>query len=288
MLLSVGADPIFTHVLNFADPSISAKGSSLNYCLEDSIHYTLKESMLNNMSSDDLLFQRLRLAKRTDLESLLEDLKNKDKLKYRYATDEDLVITISKKLRSAAGSSIVNRFRGPHAFSYKQLLIDVADKLSPGRRWTSFKVSGPETEEQIEDYIYGRLLIIMEDHLKSMSDADKAELQERLGADLRNRGLPEHVVRGALSALASGTITGIMVGPIIASAVFGGLWTWLFGLSLSQLILGGLAGGGPVGLLFAMAIIAAGPSYSKTIPAVTRLIMIRLSHEAESKLGCAQ
>jgi uncharacterized protein YaaW (UPF0174 family) len=233
----------------------------------------------------DALFRRLRKAKRPDLVALLQEDLKKDQLEVRGLTDKDLVLEISEELRAAAGTSIANRFRGPHEFSYKQLLIDVADKLAPGIIWTSFKVSGPETEEQIEGYIYKRVLILIEKHLESLNNADKAKLQERLEADLRARGLPEQVVTGAVSALAAGTLTGLMAGPLIATALFGSLWTWLFGLSLGQLILGGFAVGGPVGLVAAALMAASGPSYSKTIPAVTRLILIRLSHDAESNLG---
>jgi hypothetical protein len=141
---------------------------------------------------------------------------------------------------------------------------------------------------QIEDYIYEQVLILMEKYFASLNDADKAKLQADIEADLRARGLPEQVVRGALSSLAAGTLAGITIGPIVASAIFGSLWTWLFGLSLGQLILGGFAVGGPVGLVVAALMVASGPSYSKTIPAVTRLIQIRLSHEAEAKLESTQ
>lgn len=240
------------------------------------------------MPFGDTLFQRLRQAKRPDFLALLGDLKM-DPVNFREATDEDLVNAISAELRSAAGNSIANVARGPHDFSYKQILVDVADKLAPGLfSWTKFKVSGPETEEQIEDYIYERILILMEQHLKSMDAADKAKLQERLEADLRARGVLEHVVRGSLSAISAGTLTGVVIGPLVAVAVFGSLWTWLVGLTLRQLILGGLSGGGPVGLVAAALIVVTDASYSKTIPAVARLILIRLSHEAEAKLGGSQ
>jgi len=232
---------------------------------------------------NDTLFQRLRQAKRPDLEALLNDLKV-DQKEFKGATDDELVIEISAKLRSTASWSLVNIGRHPHDYSYKKILIDVADKLAPGLGWTKFTLIGPQTEEEIEDYIYERFLILMEKHLKSMNVANKAQLQKDVENALRKQGLPEQVVQTALTSLATGTLTGVIVGPIIASAIFGGLWTWLFGLTLGQLILGGFAGGGPVGLLIAISILAAGPSYSKAIPAVSRLILIRLSHEAEAKL----
>jgi uncharacterized protein YaaW (UPF0174 family) len=220
--------------------------------------------------------------------ALLRDLK-KDPAKFCDVTDEDLVTAISAELRSAAGNSIANSVRDPHDFPYKQVLIDVADKLAPGRlSWTKFKLRGPETEEQIEDYINQRVRTLTERHLKSMPPGDRAKVQERLEADLRARGLPERVVQGSVSAVAAGTLTGVTVGPLVATTIFGGAWTWLVGMSLGQLALGGLLAGGPAGVLVAGALVIGGTSYSKTIPAVIRLIMIRLSHDAEVKLRNAQ
>ena len=60
------------------------------------------------------------------------------------------------------------------------------------------------------------------------------------------------------------------MGPTIAAAIFSGFWTWLFGLALGQILIGGLLGGGPIGVVVAGITIAAGPSYRKTIPAGAR------------------
>ena len=98
------------------------------------------------MPFDDLLFERLRTAKRADLLALLGDLKMEPK-KFVKATNEDLVGAISAELRSVAGHTVANVAlrRDPHEFEYKQILVDVADKLAPGHfTWTGYKVSGPE------------------------------------------------------------------------------------------------------------------------------------------------
>lgn len=57
--------------------------------------------------------------------------------------NDELILLCSKKLRAAAGSSTGNMFRNDHGFPYKQILIDVADKLSPGHTvlsWTDYKL----------------------------------------------------------------------------------------------------------------------------------------------------
>lgn len=235
--------------------------------------------------ADDTLVQRLRLATRDDLKALLETDLRVARDRYRGASYEELVAAVSKELRSAAGHSLLNLWRQSHELPYKRILIDVADKLAPGRfKWSRFTVDGPESEREIEDYINERFQLLVEQYLKSLDESDKVELQKRVEADLRAQGLPANVVASSMAALATGTISGVLIGPIVAAALFGSFWTWLFGLSVGQLVLGGIAGGGPVGILVAAAIIATGTSYSKTIPAVTRLIVIRRDREAKDRL----
>lgn len=244
-----------------------------------------RESSAREPSTDDTLIQRLRLATRDDLKTLLETDLRVSRDQYRGATYEQLIAAVSKELRSAAGHSLLNVWRNPHQLPYKRILVDVADKLAPGRfKWSQFTVDGPESESEIEDYINERFRILIEQYLKSLNESDKVELQKRVETNLRAQGLPASVVASSMAALASGTITGVLIGPIVAAAIFGSFWTWLFGLSIGQLILGGIAGGGPIGILVAGAIIATGTSYSKTIPAVTRLIVIRLDREAKDRL----
>jgi uncharacterized protein YaaW (UPF0174 family) len=236
------------------------------------------------MPFDDALFQRLRKAQRPDLLLLLADLKL-DAQRLKDKSDDELIGIVSKQLRSVAGSSFANVARGKHDLPYKRILIDVADKLAPGRlKWSQYKMSGPETESQIEDYILQRLEARLSELIKAMSEDDKRKLQTRLEDDMRAKGLPEAAVRGAVTALSTGVISGVAFGPLIASLLFGGLWTALFGLTIAQLLLGGVAIGGPVGLVLATIAVVTGPSYSKTIPAVYRLIVIRQSFEEREGL----
>lgn len=236
------------------------------------------------MNADDKLFQRLQVAKRSDLLALLGDLKiNPDE--YKKADDAILIAIISKELRSAAGNSVVNLRRSDHDFPYKQILIDVANKLCEGRfKKTSFTLSGPATEEIIENYIFERFNSIWKKHLESLNSIEKVELQTKIEDDLRKRGLPSQIVTGAASSLMTGALAGALVAPAVASIAFGSLWTMLFGMSFAHLVAGGIIGGGPIGLAIAGIAVATGPSYKKTIPCVIRLIFIKLSHEAEEQL----
>ena len=121
-----------------------------------------------------------------------------------------------------------------------------------------------------------------------MAEADKAKLQAKLVEDLRQRGLPQDVISSASAALATGTISGVVIGPIVAWALFGNAWAWVFGLGGGQLFLGGLLIGGPVSVLVAVTALLSGPSYSKSIPVVVRLIHIRRCRAAEAALGVTQ
>lgn len=235
------------------------------------------------MPFGDQLFQRLRMAKRDELEDLLRDLKL-DPLAFSGAINEELVVEISKELRNAAGNSLRNIVRGAHDFPYKQLLVDASDKLAPGWKWTAFKVDGPETEEQIENYIYDRILDKLQEKLRSMSDRERADVQAKLETELAKKGFRQHTISAVSTAIATGTITSGLLGPVVAWAIFGGIWTWLFGLTLGQLLLGGLLVGGPAGVVIGTLSWLTGSSYSKTIPATVRLIHIRRCRVAEESL----
>jgi uncharacterized protein YaaW (UPF0174 family) len=196
-----------------------------------------------------------------------------------------LMRLVSKELRSVAGNSLLNPFRGVHDLPYRRILVDVADKLTAGRlKWSPYRASGLESPAEIENYIAERIDARTAELYAAMSDDDKRKLQDSLTADMRSRGLPEAVIRATMTAMSSGVISGVTLGPVVASLLFGGLWTTIFGLSVAQLVLGGIAAGGPAGLALAAVAIATSPSYSKTIPAVYRLTLIRRSAEARSSL----
>lgn len=242
-------------------------------------------SLNNNAPPDDLLIQRLRLCSRSDLEDLLKDLKL-DPLKYKTVSDQELVLVISKELRSAAGHTVTNLFRHGHELSYRNILVAIADKLTPGvfSKSPYSKVEVSVSAVVIENHIQGQILDLIQKQRQKLNAEQRSELDAKLLQELQGKGVPEHVLRGVSSALATGALTGVMVAPVIATALFGGFWTWLIGMSLGQVILGGLAGGGPVGLVVAAAVVVGGPSHAKVIPAVVRLITIRQSRDAERDL----
>lgn len=242
-----------------------------------------KISGLGDLPDDDLV-RRLRLAKRNDLNDLLGDLKLAAE-KYERHTDEQLVGLISAELRSAAGNSVLNLGRGAHEFPYKQMVIDVADKLHPSKiRWTAFKCAGPESVKEIEDYVYARIQERISKWLHGMSDKRREALATRLEQEMQKKGYPEEIISSVLAGLAAGTLSGVALAGFVAPVLLGTLWTSLFGLSLAKLMIGGAAVGGPIGLTVGAGALVTSPSYSKTIPAIYRLIQIRVSSEEKAKL----
>ena len=231
----------------------------------------------------DTLTSRLELATTSDLHDLLKDLKVKPS-RWSDASNQVMAELISSELRAVAGNSMMNlvRRKQGHELAYRQILVDVADKLAPRLRWSAFKVSGPETDEQIEDFIKERIQQRIKELLAKTPEAERSKLQAELERDLRNRGLPEAGITSSVSMLMSGVITGSVTSQLIANIFFGGLWTSIFGFSITQMLIGGVAVGGPVGIAVGALVVAAGPSYSKTIPAVYRLIMIRENAAAKS------
>jgi uncharacterized protein YaaW (UPF0174 family) len=106
--------------------------------------------------SDDLLMQRLRELCANDLKTLIVGGLRLPESTVEGKGHAGLVTLCSAELRAAAGSSTVNLTRDNHAFPYKQLLIDVADKLARGSTalsWTKYRLKDEHTEEEIEQVV---------------------------------------------------------------------------------------------------------------------------------------
>lgn len=236
-------------------------------------------------SEEDILLKRLRQCSKPELLDLLDDLKL-DKDKHAHAQERDLQELVAKELRSVAGYSLGNLMGKKRALTYRQILIRVADKLTPGILSKSpYRDDNTgDGEDLIENYISERVRTLAVEQFKKLPPEKRSELQEQLLAQLKQKGVPAHVLQGVSSALAAGTLSGAVVAPVVATLLFSGFWTWLIGLSAWQLVVGGLAGGGPLGLALASALIANSPGYQKLIPAVVRLIAITHSRKAEASL----
>jgi uncharacterized protein YaaW (UPF0174 family) len=264
---------------------------------------------------DDSLFQKLGKLDDDNLRSLLvSGLRfSKDKLKAESVNREKLILLCSKELRSAAGSSTRNIFRGEHDFPYKQILIDVADRLADGftpLSWTKYKLGDSHSEQEIED----TTLNVFDERARKwwdkLSEKKKAEftggLQSVLDGQLDRKFNPSGGVKTILTQQVLDSIfqNGVTLGltQIAAPGLAGMLGVsivshigWLVlvqtlgfmtGIKIAVFGIGGFgAMGGAVSLLGATAVGAVlsipstllamdGAAYRKTIPTVLLLLAI--------------
>jgi len=262
--------------------------------------------------SEDALLRRLRCLSRGDIEELLvaglkvsgESLINN--------TNEEIILLCSKELRSAAGSSVRNAFRGEHEFPYKQILIDVADKITPGSTplsWTGYKLNDSHTESEIEDYIATQFEVKAKKYWSSLSPEKKSEFVGGIKNAIVNKEKVKRIGRsGGTSAFVTQQIienivqTGIITGlaKISATGVTGVLGAtivsqlgWLIVLqtvgwmSGVKFLIFGVAGHGAMGGAISgigslavggvlsiptLFVLADGAAYRKTVPSIILLI----------------
>lgn len=258
----------------------------------------------------DSLTIRLNILKQDDLKTILvSGLKVDQKLVYG-KNKEDLIHIFSKELRSAGSSTTVGLLRYEHEFPYKQILIDVVDKLTPGNTplsWTKYKLEDSHTEEEIEEDIAN----LFEDKARrwwaSLKDEQKSQFANDIQGTLKQQNIAAVTNGGVKSFLAQQAIenviqAGVMkgIGSIAASGIMGGVgisivgqigWIillqtvgWMGGLKIAMFGIAGYgAAGGAVTAVGSAAIGAAlsvptlfalvdGAAYRKTVPTVIMLI----------------
>jgi len=259
----------------------------------------------------DLLLKRLRDLRKDDVRALLTEGLGVPAKMLRGLKKEELVLLCSKELRSAAGSSLRNTRRGDHEFPYKQLLIDVADKLTAGvtwLSWTRYTLRDSHAEEEIENEI----LRMFEERARKwwmgLTKEEKSRFTDGLqsvlvGASvgkvqltdgrrsLVTQQVIENVIQnGIVFGLSKVSIPGLtatlglsvvsQVGWLVLLHTVG----WMTGLKIAIFGIGGLGGlGGAVGALGAsvigtvlgipsLLVLLDGPAYRKTVPTVIMLL----------------
>lgn len=276
--------------------------------------------------SDDPLFERLRPLEEENIRSLLvSGLRVSDKYVVGLSK-EDLILMCSKELRSAAGSSCRNFFRGDHEFPYKQILIDVADRLADGftpLSWTKYNLGDSHTEEEIEDTILKVFNERARKWWEKLPDKKKADfvngLQTVLAGEKINKVdlsggaktlLTQQVIDNAfqygvtwgLSKFLAPGLAGVLgvtivghIGWLIIVQTLG----FMTGIKIAILGIGGMgAMGGAVSFLGATAVggvlsipstllVLDGAAYRKTIPTVIMLLTMCRAKSDSGILGAA-
>ncbi len=261
--------------------------------------------------SNDLLFDRLRQLDEKNIRSLIVSGLRVSKGNLKDLGEEDLILMCSKELRSAAGSSCRNFFRSGHEFPYKQILIDVADRLADGftpLSWTKYKLDDSHSENEIEDTI---LKVFNERTRKwwdKLPDKKKAEFVDGIQSVLAGEELEKVNLAGGVKTVITQQVIdnaiqcGVMFGlsKFLAPGLAGMLGVsivghigWLIivqtlgfmtGIKIAIFGIAGLGGwGGAVSFLGATAVggvlsipstllVLDGVAYRKTIPTVIMLL----------------
>ncbi|MCG3864467.1 MULTISPECIES: hypothetical protein [unclassified Photobacterium] len=262
-------------------------------------------------SRKDLLFTRLLELDESDLRSIAVSSLKFSAEKVASLNKDQLVMLCSKELRSAAGSTTLNVFRGTHTFPYKKMLIDVADKLTEGSTflsWTPYKLNDQHTEEEIEAVIVKLFEEKARQWWFKLSDKKKVEFVTGLNGVLSgesiekvnlNGGFKEYIKQQAVENLFQNGVVGGLT-KVAASGVMGTIgvsmltqigWVILLqtvgfmgGLKIVMFGIGGMgAFGGAVSWLGATAVssvlaipttvaLVDGTAYRKTIPAIIMLL----------------
>jgi len=235
------------------------------------------------MINNDIIFLRLKNATKIELTEISKILKLKE-------NDYQNINKISEEYRSVAGHSVLNIFRDKNELPYKQIIIDVADKLHNGFGWTHYKLDDYHREDEIEKKIWVDLEYRIEKVKESwdnLSDKEKREKENKLKNDLNKEGYSQTAINSFITLLASGTSGIAVASPIALSIFYSGFFASIsasiFGVSLATLISSGIIISSIVALPFGIAI-AGTPAYRKTIPITILMIKIAKRIEEEKNM----
>jgi uncharacterized protein YaaW (UPF0174 family) len=258
------------------------------------------------MKKNDRLFRLLRQLDHEDLLFLLRNGLGNTEIKFNRYSHEALTDQISLELRKAAGHSFANFFRLDHEFPYKQILIDVAKRMSKGHKSTLYKFSDSHSEEEIEKEILRLFELRTQRWWKKLKDSERQKLgdeivrvinaklvnrinrmdyiKHRIKKEIKDSVITKGIVAGMLAVSAGGYL-GVLggslltsvgrrmilntVGPKTGIAIMGGI-AEMSGISVATLI-----GATTVGLgVFVPSTIYfyADTDYKKTIPAIIMLL----------------
>lgn len=173
-----------------------------------------------------------------DLLFLVKNGLGKTEKKYEHYTRNQLKDLISSDLRRLAGHGLANLFRLYHEFSYKQMLIDVADKLSEYRN-SGYQLDDDHTEEEIERRIL-RLFELKtkawwkrlshEEQERFVDEVNRAVTLEMLNSVNKRTYIKHRISKELMNSIFT---KGIIIGMLAVSA--GGVVGLIGGSVLSQI-----------------------------------------------------
>jgi uncharacterized protein YaaW (UPF0174 family) len=230
------------------------------------------------MPLNDTIFKRLNKATEKERIQICRDLRIDEK----YKND---IYKISEEYRKAGGHSIANIFRDKHGLPYKQILIDVADKIKPDIGWTSYTLEDKYSEIHIENEIEKLIFEEIKKRWNNLSEKEKREKEREFKEKLKKYGSKKTNI--SLATIILGGVVGSASTPLAMtlfySNFFASIYATIFGVSMRSLLLSGTALS--IATLPITILIVGTPAYRKTIPATITMIRIRKRIENENKLN---
>lgn len=263
-------------------------------------------SLGRDMGKKDRLYDLMGQLDDGELLFLLRNGLGRTERKYKYYTRERLTDIISAELRQAAGHSAANFLRLEHEFPYRQILLDVADRLGEGYRPARYDLAD-RSEEEIEEEILRLFELKIRQWWNRLKDSEKerfadqmrqtvnaetvnfvsrrAYIRHRVIKELKDSVITKGIVLGML-AVSAGGFLGFLGGSLLTAVGFR-IIVGTAGLASGiRLLTNGIAGFGGVSVATFIGTIAVGigiflPStlyfyadtnYKKTIPTVVMLL----------------
>jgi uncharacterized tellurite resistance protein B-like protein/uncharacterized protein YaaW (UPF0174 family) len=165
---------------------------------------SIKKTTDDDVYSEDLLFDRLKRLNKDDIKSLLVSGLRVSDTKIANLNRDELIALCSSELRSAAGSSCRGFFRNKHEFPYKQILIDVADRLADGftpLSWTTFKLGDSHAEYEIEETILNVFDERARKWWEKLPEKKKSEFVNNLQTTLEGENIDKVIRSGGVKTL---------------------------------------------------------------------------------------
>jgi len=174
------------------------------------------------MPKNDRLYDLMRQLDHDELLFLLREGLGITERKYKQYSHDALMDCISAELRRAAGHGIINLFRLEHEFTYKNILPDVANKLSEEYlHYKGYRPKADDTEEDIEKEILRLFELNTRRWWERLNDSEKEQFAEqidrRINAELVNainrRTYIKHRVTKEIidSVVTKGIVTGMLM-----------------------------------------------------------------------------
>ena len=208
------------------------------------------------MGKKDRLYDLMEQLDDGELLFLLKNGLGRTERKYKYYTRERLTDIISAELRQAASHSAANFLRLEHEFPYRQILLDVADKLGEGYKPARYGLAD-RSEEEIEKEILRLFELKIRQWWNRLRDSEKERFADQMGQTV-NAETVNFVSRRAyirhrvIKELKDSVITkGIILGMLAVSA--GGFLGFLGGSLLTavgfRIIISSIGLAGGIGIL---------------------------------------